>query len=89
MFGPDRLGAREAFTLRVMPEHLANRFKDGMLPQATRRGPHGGGLLAGRTVSLDEVANVLVVALLEVAVAQRALRPPGQRYAKFHGRRPG
>src|ERR1700720_3118097 len=27
------LGAKGAFTLRVLPEHLANRFKDAMLPQ--------------------------------------------------------
>jgi fluoroacetyl-CoA thioesterase len=27
------LGARGTFTLRVLPEHLANRFKDAMLPQ--------------------------------------------------------
>jgi fluoroacetyl-CoA thioesterase len=27
------LGARGTFTLRVKPEHLANRFKDAMLPQ--------------------------------------------------------
>jgi fluoroacetyl-CoA thioesterase len=27
------LGAKATFTLRVLPEHLANRFKDPMLPQ--------------------------------------------------------
>jgi fluoroacetyl-CoA thioesterase len=27
------LGTRGTFTLRVLPEHLANRFKDSMLPQ--------------------------------------------------------
>jgi fluoroacetyl-CoA thioesterase len=27
------LGTKGAFTLRVLPEHLANRFKDAMLPQ--------------------------------------------------------
>jgi fluoroacetyl-CoA thioesterase len=27
------LGAKGTFTLRVEPEHLANRFKDAMLPQ--------------------------------------------------------
>jgi fluoroacetyl-CoA thioesterase len=27
------LGARGTFTLRVLPEHLANQFKDAMLPQ--------------------------------------------------------
>jgi fluoroacetyl-CoA thioesterase len=27
------LGTRATFTLRVLPEHLANRFKDAMLPQ--------------------------------------------------------
>src|SRR6202162_3228098 len=27
------LGAKGAFALRVLPEHLANRFKDAMLPQ--------------------------------------------------------
>jgi fluoroacetyl-CoA thioesterase len=27
------LGAKGAFTLRVQPEHLANQFKDAMLPQ--------------------------------------------------------
>ncbi len=27
------LGTRGTFTLRVLPEHLANRFKDAMLPQ--------------------------------------------------------
>ena len=27
------LGAKATFTLRVLPEHLANRFKDAMLPQ--------------------------------------------------------
>ena len=27
------LGAKGTFTLRVLPEHLANRFKDAMLPQ--------------------------------------------------------
>jgi len=27
------LGAKGTFTLRVRPEHLANRFKDAMLPQ--------------------------------------------------------
>ena len=27
------LGTKAAFTLRVLPEHLANRFKDPMLPQ--------------------------------------------------------
>src|SRR5437763_16945010 len=27
------LGAKATFTLRVKPEHLANRFKDAMLPQ--------------------------------------------------------
>ena len=27
------LGAKGTFTLRVMPDHLANRFKDAMLPQ--------------------------------------------------------
>src|SRR4029450_3062160 len=27
------LGAKGTFTLRVKPEHLANRFKDAMLPQ--------------------------------------------------------
>jgi fluoroacetyl-CoA thioesterase len=27
------LGARGTFTLRVQPEHLANRFKDAILPQ--------------------------------------------------------
>jgi fluoroacetyl-CoA thioesterase len=27
------LGAKGTFTLRVMPAHLANRFKDAMLPQ--------------------------------------------------------
>ena len=26
-------GAKGTFTLRVLPEHLANRFKDAMLPQ--------------------------------------------------------
>jgi fluoroacetyl-CoA thioesterase len=30
---PIPLGARGSFTLRVLPEHLANRFKDAMLPQ--------------------------------------------------------
>lgn len=74
------LGTRGTFTLRVHPEHLANRFKDAGLPQATRRGPHGGGLLAGRTVSLDEVANVLVVARSRCRRAE-ALRPPAQRRA--------
>ena len=27
------LGTKGTFTLRVLPEHLANRFKDAMLPQ--------------------------------------------------------
>ena len=27
------LGTKATFTLRVLPEHLANRFKDAMLPQ--------------------------------------------------------
>ena len=27
------LGTKATFTLRVLPEHLANRFKDSMLPQ--------------------------------------------------------
>src|ERR1700687_3630356 len=27
------LGTKGRFTLRVLPEHLANRFKDAMLPQ--------------------------------------------------------
>jgi fluoroacetyl-CoA thioesterase len=27
------LGTKGSFTLRVLPEHLANRFKDSMLPQ--------------------------------------------------------
>jgi fluoroacetyl-CoA thioesterase len=27
------LGTKGAFTLHVLPEHLANRFKDAMLPQ--------------------------------------------------------
>src|SRR6202047_2870424 len=27
------LGAKGTFTLRVLPEHLANQFKDAMLPQ--------------------------------------------------------
>jgi fluoroacetyl-CoA thioesterase len=27
------LGTKGTFTLRVLPEHLANRFKDSMLPQ--------------------------------------------------------
>ena len=27
------LGAKGSFTLRVLPEHLANQFKDAMLPQ--------------------------------------------------------
>jgi fluoroacetyl-CoA thioesterase len=27
------LGAKGTFTLRVLPEHLANRFKDAMLPR--------------------------------------------------------
>jgi fluoroacetyl-CoA thioesterase len=27
------LGTKGAFTLRVLPEHLADRFKDAMLPQ--------------------------------------------------------
>jgi fluoroacetyl-CoA thioesterase len=27
------LGAKGTFTLRVLPEHLANRFKDAILPQ--------------------------------------------------------
>jgi fluoroacetyl-CoA thioesterase len=27
------LGAKATFTLRVLPEHLANQFKDAMLPQ--------------------------------------------------------
>src|ERR1700693_3185325 len=27
------LGTKVTFTLRVLPEHLANRFKDAMLPQ--------------------------------------------------------
>jgi fluoroacetyl-CoA thioesterase len=27
------LGTRGTFTLRVLPEHLANQFKDAMLPQ--------------------------------------------------------
>ncbi len=27
------LGAKATFTLHVLPEHLANRFKDAMLPQ--------------------------------------------------------
>jgi len=27
------LGSKGTFTLRVLPEHLANRFKDAMLPQ--------------------------------------------------------
>jgi len=32
------LGTKGTFTLQVQPEHLANRFKDSMLPQvlATR-----------------------------------------------------
>ena len=30
---PIPLGAKGTFTLRVMPAHLANRFKDAMLPQ--------------------------------------------------------
>jgi fluoroacetyl-CoA thioesterase len=30
---PIPLGAKGAFTLRVLPEHLANQFKDAMLPQ--------------------------------------------------------
>jgi fluoroacetyl-CoA thioesterase len=30
---PIPLGAKGSFTLRVLPEHLANRFKDAMLPQ--------------------------------------------------------
>jgi fluoroacetyl-CoA thioesterase len=31
------LGTKATFTLRVKPEHLANRFKDAMLPQDWRR----------------------------------------------------
>jgi hypothetical protein len=27
------LGTKGTFTLRIPPEHLANRFKDAMLPQ--------------------------------------------------------
>src|SRR4030088_3786391 len=27
------LGTKRTFTLRLLPEHLANRFKDAMLPQ--------------------------------------------------------
>jgi fluoroacetyl-CoA thioesterase len=27
------LGTKGTFTLRVLPEHLANRFKDATLPQ--------------------------------------------------------
>jgi fluoroacetyl-CoA thioesterase len=27
------LGARGTFTLRILPQHLANQFKDAMLPQ--------------------------------------------------------
>src|SRR3954467_229418 len=27
------LGTKATFSLRVLPEHLANRFKDAMLPQ--------------------------------------------------------
>jgi fluoroacetyl-CoA thioesterase len=30
---PISLGTKGTFTLRVLPEHLANRFKDAMLPQ--------------------------------------------------------
>jgi len=30
------LGTKGTFTLRVLPEHLANRFKDAMLPQVWR-----------------------------------------------------
>ena len=30
---PIPLGAKGSFTLRVLPEHLANQFKDAMLPQ--------------------------------------------------------
>jgi fluoroacetyl-CoA thioesterase len=30
---PIPLGTKGAFTLRVRPEHLANQFKDAMLPQ--------------------------------------------------------
>src|SRR5260370_4327435 len=30
---PIPLGAKGTFTLRVMPAHLANQFKDAMLPQ--------------------------------------------------------
>jgi len=29
---PIPLGAKGTFTLRVMPAHLANQFKDAMLP---------------------------------------------------------
>jgi hypothetical protein len=30
------LGTKGTFTLRVLPEHLANQFKDAMLPQVPR-----------------------------------------------------
>jgi fluoroacetyl-CoA thioesterase len=30
---PIPLGTKATFTLRVLPEHLANQFKDAMLPQ--------------------------------------------------------
>jgi hypothetical protein len=52
-------------------------------------GPRGVSFLADRTLYLDEATNGLLVALLEDAVAQRALRRLGQRCAKFHGPRPG
>ena len=38
------LGTKGTFTLHVQPEHLANRFKDAILPQvlATRDDPDHG-----------------------------------------------
>src|SRR4029077_605953 len=30
---PDSVGTKGTFTLHVQPEHLANRFKDAILPQ--------------------------------------------------------
>jgi hypothetical protein len=41
----------------------------------------GGILSAVRTASLDQVVNVLAVALRDVAVAQQALQPPPRRQA--------
>jgi hypothetical protein len=51
--------------------------------------PHGRVFPAGCTALLDEVVNMLAVALPEVAVAQQALQPPPQRQAKFRGGREG